>query len=86
MFKKPNDNTKIKNPLNNVNSDTKPSGGRVDDRQFFIDAIAKFCDKCGTPYTINDIRVVRDTNFSSIIHFSCSNCKSQTRNNRVRSH
>ncbi len=45
-------------------------------KQFFIDTIAKFCDKCGQPYTKDDLEIIQDTNISSIIHFSCSNCKS----------
>jgi RNase P subunit RPR2 len=45
-------------------------------KQFFIDIIAKFCDKCGTPYTGSDLEIIQDTNISSIIHFSCTNCKS----------
>ncbi|HNW23415.1 MAG TPA: hypothetical protein PKH06_01480 [Candidatus Dojkabacteria bacterium] len=45
-------------------------------KQFFIDAIAKFCDKCGNPYSKSDLEIIQDTNISSIIHFSCSNCKS----------
>lgn len=47
-----------------------------DKKQFFIDTIAKFCDKCGNPYSKNDLEIIQDTNISSIIHFSCSNCKS----------
>ncbi len=43
---------------------------------FFIDTIAKFCDKCGQPYSSDDLEIIQDTNISSIIHFSCSNCKS----------
>src|SRR5690606_3250896 len=45
-------------------------------KQFFIDIIAKFCDKCGTPYTESNLEIIQDNNISSIIHFSCSNCKS----------
>ena len=45
-------------------------------KQFFIDVIAKFCDKCGSPYSKIDLEIIQDTNISSIIHFSCSNCKS----------
>ncbi|PKN02478.1 hypothetical protein CVU76_00345 [Candidatus Dojkabacteria bacterium HGW-Dojkabacteria-1] len=45
-------------------------------KQFFIDIIAKFCDKCGTPYTGSNLEIIQDNNISSIIHFSCSNCKS----------
>jgi hypothetical protein len=45
-------------------------------KQFFIDIIAKFCDKCGTPYSGSNLEIIQDTNISSIIHFSCTNCKS----------
>ncbi len=47
-----------------------------DKKQFFIDTIAKFCDKCGNAYSRNDLEIIQDTNISSIIHFSCANCKS----------
>ncbi len=45
-------------------------------KQFFIDTIAKFCDKCGAPYSVTDLEIIQDTNISSIIHFSCDSCKS----------
>ena len=45
-------------------------------KQFFIETIARFCDKCGLPYSENDLEIIQDTNISSIIHFSCANCKS----------
>jgi hypothetical protein len=44
-------------------------------KQYFIDTIAKFCDKCGKSYSINDVEIIQETPISSIIHFSCSNCK-----------
>jgi len=47
-----------------------------DRKQFFIDVIAKFCDKCGTPYSVSNLEIIQDNNISSIIHFSCTNCKS----------
>lgn len=47
-----------------------------DRKQFFIDAIAKFCDKCGNQYSNSNIEIIQDSNISSIIHFSCSKCKS----------
>lgn len=46
-------------------------------KQFFIDSIARFCDKCGTPYTVDDLNIVQNTGMSTIIHFSCKNCKSK---------
>jgi hypothetical protein len=45
-------------------------------KEFFINNVAKFCDKCGTEYTKSDVHIVQESNFSSIIHFSCDNCKS----------
>lgn len=44
-------------------------------KQYFIDTIAKFCDKCGNPYSIEDLEIIQETPISSIIHFGCSNCK-----------
>lgn len=44
-------------------------------KQFFIDTIAKFCDKCGSAYSVGDLEIIQETPISSIIHFSCSNCK-----------
>jgi len=46
-------------------------------KQFFIESIARFCDKCGTPYTVDDLNIVQNTGASTIIHFSCHNCKSK---------
>jgi len=48
-----------------------------DKLNFFIDTVAKYCDKCGTPYSVKDLHIIQDSNVSSIIHFSCSNCKSR---------
>lgn len=46
-------------------------------KEFFLNALAKFCDKCGTAYNPEDINVVQNTGVSAIIHFSCHNCKSR---------
>lgn len=46
-------------------------------KQFFIDSVAKFCDKCGTPYTVDDLNIVQSTGAGTIIHFSCRNCKAK---------
>lgn len=48
---------------------------RKEQKQYFIDLIAKFCDKCGIAYSINDLEIIQETPVSSIIHFSCKNCK-----------
>jgi hypothetical protein len=50
-------------------------GNTENQKQYFIDTIAKFCDKCGKPYSIDDVEIIQETPISSIIHFSCSNCK-----------
>jgi len=44
-------------------------------KQYFIDTIARFCDKCGNAYSIGDLEIIQENPISSIIHFSCSNCK-----------
>lgn len=51
------------------------NNNRNEQKQYFIDAIAKFCDKCGTAYLIDDLEIIQETPISSIIHFSCKNCK-----------
>ena len=48
-----------------------------DKKQFFIDTIARFCDKCGSPFVVEDVNILQRTGISSIIHFSCHNCKSK---------
>jgi len=49
----------------------------IEKKQFFIDTIARFCDKCGTAYAVEDVNIVQNTGVSSIIHFSCRSCKSK---------
>ncbi len=49
----------------------------LEKKQFFLDSISKFCDKCGTPYTLEDVNIIQNTEVSAIIHFSCHNCKSK---------
>ena len=46
-------------------------------KQFFLDTVARFCDKCGTQYALEDVNIIQNTGVSSIIHFSCHNCKSK---------
>ena len=52
-------------------------------RRFFIENIAKFCDKCGTEYHVNDVQIIQEQKLSAIIHFSCKNCKSSNIANLV---
>ena len=49
----------------------------IQKKQFFIETIARFCDKCGTQYALEDVNIIQNTGVSSIIHFSCHNCKSK---------
>ncbi len=55
----------------------KKDNNTFGDKEFFLDALSKFCDKCGTEYRPEDINIVQNTGVSAIIHFSCHNCKSQ---------
>lgn len=64
-------NTLIRKP-----SATSSSTSDESQKKFYIETIAKFCDKCGAAYTTANVNVVQESNFSSIIHFSCSSCKS----------
>lgn len=45
-------------------------------KQFFIDTVAKHCDKCGSLYSPTDLNIVQENGLATIIHFSCSKCKS----------
>ena len=52
--------------------------GLLEDKlNFYIDTVAKFCDRCGSPYSKQDLNIVSDSGVSAIIHFSCSKCKSR---------
>jgi hypothetical protein len=46
-------------------------------KQFFLDSVAKFCDKCGTAYNTDDVNIIQNSGVSVIIHFSCHSCKSR---------
>lgn len=58
----------------NKKSNSKNSS---DNLNFYIEAIAKFCDKCGSAYSVDNLKIIKENDFSSIIHFSCVNCKSR---------
>ena len=49
----------------------------IKQKQFFIDSVAKFCDKCSTAYTTDDVNILQNTNLATIIHFTCNNCKTE---------
>ncbi|MGI5897900.1 MAG: hypothetical protein ACOX6Q_01935 [Candidatus Dojkabacteria bacterium] len=57
--------------------DNKNNNNTLEEKQFFIDSISRFCDKCGTAYTPDDVNIVQNTGATTIIHFSCSNCKAR---------
>jgi hypothetical protein len=57
---------------------TKPDGkDKEQQKKFFIENIARFCDKCGKPYSLSDIEILQNNDYSTIIHFSCRNCKAR---------
>jgi hypothetical protein len=62
--------------MNNKDHNTKDNN-TFGDKEFFLNTLAKYCDKCGTAYNPEDINIVQNTGVSAIIHFSCHNCKSQ---------
>ncbi len=55
----------------------------IKQRKFFIEKIAKYCDKCGHSYHLDDVQIIQQNNSSTIIHFSCRNCKSNNIANLV---
>ncbi len=68
---------KIKNNKTRVGL---PKSDRIDfttRRKMYIDKIARYCDRCGTPYKVSDLDIVKESNMTSIIHFYCSNCKAE---------
>ena len=46
-------------------------------KMFFIEKVARFCDKCGRPYSIDDVELLQQNEYSTIIHFACRNCKAR---------
>jgi hypothetical protein len=57
--------------VNNKSSDNNER------KKFFIENVAKFCDKCGKPYDVDDVEILQQNDYSVIIHFGCSNCKAR---------
>jgi len=70
-------NDKIKNSFIHGRNGKNSSESRAK-KEFFIEAISKYCDRCGTPYSIDNVRIVQDSdkNSTTIIHFFCDNCLS----------
>ena len=52
--------------MNNDNNEQK---------KYFINTIAQFCDKCGTKYSTDNLEIIQESIVSSIIHFRCQKCK-----------
>ncbi|MEA3357119.1 MAG: hypothetical protein U9Q67_01675 [Patescibacteria group bacterium] len=46
-------------------------------KDFFLSHVSRYCDKCGKPYSIDDIEILQQSDYSTIIHFSCKNCKAR---------
>lgn len=46
-------------------------------KRFFIENIARYCDKCSKAYELDDVEILQHNDYSTIIHFSCKNCKAQ---------
>ena len=61
--------------MNNGANDHNQKGG--DDKEFFIENVARYCDKCGRAYEPDDVEILQRTDYSVIIHFGCPNCKAR---------
>jgi glycerol dehydrogenase-like iron-containing ADH family enzyme len=46
-----------------------------DIRLLYLEKISKFCDKCGSPYSVDDLQIIKKSKSQTIIHFSCHFCK-----------
>ncbi len=57
------------------NKKDKPSAD--EQKKFLLDKIARFCDKCSKPYETDDVEILQQNDYSTIVHFSCSRCKSR---------
>jgi hypothetical protein len=55
----------------------KESHSTEEMKYFFLENISKFCDKCGTQYSISDLEIIDESEIVSIIHFTCSKCKTR---------
>jgi hypothetical protein len=64
---------KIKNKKLNKSDDSD----KEQQKKFFIENVARFCDKCGKPYDLSDVEILQSNDYSTIIHFSCKNCKAR---------
>ena len=50
---------------------------KTNKKQFYIDNVAKFCDKCGAVYELGNIKIIQETGNSAVMHFLCPSCKSE---------
>ena len=55
----------------------KTPSADLDRKKFFIENVAKYCDKCGKAYEVDDVEILQQNDYSVIIHFGCSNCKAR---------
>ena len=59
----------------NVNDQSQESKNAQ--KEFFIENVARYCDKCGRAYKPGDVEILQQTDYSVIIHFGCPNCKAR---------
>lgn len=65
-------NKDFKNIINNFFDKKSPDEAK----NFFLDSIAKFCDRCGSPFGAENIDVVKRTPGQILLHIKCSECGS----------
>jgi hypothetical protein len=62
----------------NIPTTPPPPGASGDDRKkFFFEHVARFCDRCGRPYSEKDVDILQQNDYSVVIHFNCPNCKAR---------
>lgn len=71
-------NKNLKNGDNSAKKVLSSVGGKDirSKKEYFLDNVSQYCDRCGTEYSLEDVHIVQETSSSTIIHFSCSNCLS----------
>ena len=60
----------IKNKVNN-----KKSSSKKEIQKFLLKEVVAFCDKCGSKYKTEDIKIIQHNKLATIIHLSCHSCK-----------
>ncbi len=50
---------------------------KIKKRDLHLENVAKYCDKCGAPYDLENLQIVQESSSSIVMHFFCEVCKSE---------